>query len=111
MTQEQNINNYKSWPTHQCGDWYNDPTDSEEWRKCPKCRLRPKIWVFNNGEQTACGCGNNMYDHFYIKAEPILAVYRRCNGDISEYDSDELRKKWNTYCFNSKEQLYFGDKK
>lgn len=69
------------------------------WEDCPKCGLKPKVWVFDNGRLTACGCWNTMYDHLSIHAESIMSVYKRTNGkNMTEYDSDELRRNWNHWC-------------
>tara|TARA_R110002020_G_scaffold475890_1_gene713782 strand:+ start:41374 stop:41712 length:339 start_codon:yes stop_codon:yes gene_type:complete len=79
-----------------CIDAYEDVKG--DWSKCPSCNLKPKSWVFDNGKQTACGCWLNKYDHFSVKAESIMSVYHRNNGDLSEYNSDQLRLNWNEYC-------------
>jgi len=77
---------------------YEDPSDRlGEWLECPACKLTPKVWTFDNGRQTACGCWNNTYDHFTVKAESITSVYTRTSSSV-EYDSDALRKHWNEYC-------------
>ena len=34
------------------------------WLVCPNCNLKPLVWEFNNGRSTACGCGENEYNHF-----------------------------------------------
>jgi len=60
--------------------------------------LKPKIWQYNNGCETVCGCWNDRYDHFSVKAESIMSVHIRCNGNLSEYSSDQLRLSWNEYC-------------
>lgn len=84
--------------SYMCTDAYSGVPDEEEWLTCPYCNLKPKVWRFNNGRGTACGCGNSRYDHFSICAESIMSVHTRCNGNTSVYDPDELRKNWNDYC-------------
>lgn len=83
---------------HECTGAYSFPDDIENWLPCPHCHLKPKVWTFNNGRSTACGCGNSIYDHFSVYAESIMSVHIRCNGSTKEYDVNELRKNWNDYC-------------
>ena len=91
------INKYESHSFHGCLDFYKEPEG--EWNKCPKCGLKPKAWQFDNGRFTACGCWNSEYDHFSVRAESVMSVYKRTNGKkMNEYDSDGLRKNWNHYC-------------
>jgi hypothetical protein len=71
----------------------------EGWENCPCCGLQPKEWVFDNGRSTACGCWESRYDHFSIHAESIMSVHKRTEGkNMTEYDSDALRKNWNHWC-------------
>jgi hypothetical protein len=87
-----------------CIDAYLYPHEKEfddgpEWSECPYCKQKPKIWTFDNGRSTACGCGKSMYDHFSIHAESIMSVHKRTDGKgMTEYDSDGLRKNWNHWC-------------
>ena len=83
---------------YNCISAYIDPENINEWYKCPRCHLKPKVWEFDNGRSTACGCWENTYDHFSIKAKPIMDVYREDNGSLINYDSDELKNNWNEYC-------------
>lgn len=78
-----------------CIDSFETPEG--EWNCCPNCGLLPKVWEFDNGRSTACGCWNSMYDHFSIEAECIMSVYKHNNNAI-DYDSDGLRKNWNHWC-------------
>lgn len=79
---------------------YKYPENQEEWLHCPKCGFQPRVWEFDNGRSTHCGCSNNTYDHFSIKAKCFGDIIRENNGNASSYDSDELRKNWNNYCEN-----------
>lgn len=91
------------FPVHSgyfCIDAYKDVPEDEHWEKCPCCHLKPKVWEFDNGRSTACGCWKNMYDHFSVRAESIMSVLIRCDGDLREYNSDQLRVNWNKYCAN-----------
>ena len=79
-----------------CIDAYEVPKG--RWQDCPSCGLQPKVWVFNNGNSTACGCGTDQYNHFSIHSESILSVLKRCEGNTLEYNSDGLRNNWNHWC-------------
>lgn len=81
-----------------CIDAYEEKRTYRNWEKCPCCNLKPKIWTFDNGRSTACGCWNSKYDHFSVKAESIMSVYSRCDGNLTEFNSDQLRLNWNEYC-------------
>lgn len=81
-----------------CIDAYEPVSEHEYWEKCPCCGLQPKTWTFNNGRSTACGCWNSKYDHFSVKAESIMSVHIRCDGDLTEHVCDQLRTNWNEYC-------------
>ena len=70
-----------------------------EWSDCPCCGLKPKVWEFDNGRDTMCGCGNGTYDFFSVQAESVMSVYIRTNGkEMNQYRGDELRRNWNEYC-------------
>lgn len=79
---------------YMCIDSYELPPDSDNWLECPVCMLKPKTWIFNNGECTGCGCGENDYDHFSIHAESVMSFHEN-DGHTKYYDSDSLRKNWN----------------
>ena len=89
------------YPVHTdyfCIDAYEAVTEDEYWEKCPCCNLKPRVWRFDNGRQTACGCWESMYNHFSVRAESIMSCRVRCDGNLSEYISDQLRLNWNEYC-------------
>ena len=77
-----------------CIDAYKEVEKPDEWLPCPACGLVPREWIFDNGRQTACGCGKTRYDHFSIFAESIMSVHKRTKK-TAEYDIDELRNNWN----------------
>lgn len=83
---------------HHCIGAFKTPENLDEWSNCPCCNLKPKVWLYDNGMQTACGCFNSMYDHFAVHTESVMSVYRRCDGNLSEYNRDNLRLNWNEYC-------------
>ena len=99
-----NENSYPIRVSHVCTDSFVNPEDDclwdedDKWLECPRCELKPKVWTFDNGQQTACGCGIGKYDHFSVRAESIMSVHSRNHGNLSEYDNDALRKEWNKYC-------------
>ncbi len=78
---------------------YIHPKNIDEWRHCPKCGFQPRVWEFDNGRSTHCGCSNSTYDHFSITATPIGEFVSKTGGFVG-YDHDELRKNWNYYCEN-----------
>lgn len=89
------------YPPHSwinCISAYVEPDKDKEWHSCPKCGFRPKVWTFDNGRSTACGCWATTYDHFSVCAESIMSVHVRNNGIVEEYDTDGLRKNWNHWC-------------
>jgi hypothetical protein len=89
-------NNYTPHNWIYCIDAYVDPEG--EWMNCPKCNLRPKVWIFDNGRSTACGCWEDMYRHFSIHAESIMSIYKWDNGSLINHDLDGLRRNWNHWC-------------
>lgn len=94
-------NQYTPHNYHNCIDAYKNPEG--EWLKCPCCGLYPKVWEFDNGRSTACGCWEDQYRHFSIHAESINSVHKRTGGtNMLEYDSGALRKNWNTWCETGK---------
>jgi hypothetical protein len=92
---------YPAHNFHYCIDDYN-PTFGY-WIKCPNCGLRPRIWIYDNGRSTACGCWENKYDHFSIHAESIMSVVKRTSGSIAEYNQSDLMKNWNHWCKTGEE--------
>jgi len=78
-------------------DFYKPVED--EWLDCPCCGLKPKIWEYDNGRKTMCGCGNSTYDFFSVHAESVMSVHKRTNGKrMSQYNIEELKENWNEYC-------------
>jgi len=81
---------------YKCTDVYKIPENPKYWGECPHCRLRPLVWIFDNGESTACGCGEDDYNHFSIRSESIRSVISRTNTTIG-YDSFKLASNWNDW--------------
>lgn len=89
------LNNSTTYSRYICIDAYKTPENPEDYHLCPNCGLTPKVWIFDNGRSTACGCGESQYNHFSVRAESIMSCLKRNNGNLSNYDRDALRKNWN----------------
>lgn len=76
-------------------DAYKEVSNPDEWLNCPKCNLKPLVWMFDNGRSTACGCGASIYDHPSVYAESIMSHMKHNNGSCLTYDIHELQKNWN----------------
>jgi len=74
---------------------YQIPTNPQDWLECPKCGLIPLTWNFNNGSSTACGCGDNEYNHFSIWTESIMSHLKRNENSALNYNSNKLMINWN----------------
>jgi hypothetical protein len=94
-------------------DAYKLVDNAQKWELCPKCGLFPKIWEFNNGSCTACGCGDNQYTHPSIHAESIMSYVKRSHNGTSAlgYDNDALRKNWNHWCKTGEEIFVHAGKR
>lgn len=97
-----------------CIDKYIPVKNPSEWLSCPKCGLKPLVWEFDNGRYTACGCGENKYDHFSIRAESINSYLSRADRYNSSlynkwwYDDYkvELQDNWNAYCTTGDAEVF-----
>jgi len=78
-------------------DSYVKVNNPSAWLPCKNCGLIPLVWEFNNGRSTACGCGENEYNHHSIGAESIMSYVTRNGGSAVGYNSDELRMNWNQW--------------
>jgi hypothetical protein len=99
--------NHDAYEVHSyidCIDSYLTLENPSEWVECCRCGLKPRIWLFDNGHSTACGCWNNTYDSWSIRAESIASLIKR--GAALEWDPDDLRKNWNYY--NATGELLFA---
>lgn len=84
---------------------YVEANDPDEWLDCPTCKLKPLIWRFDNGDSTACGCGNSDYDHRSVHAESIMSYVKRNNGSALGYGHDDLRINWNHWVRTGEEKF------
>ncbi len=84
-----------SW--RNCTNAFKEPIDIDLWLPCPACNLKPKVWRFDNGQSTACGCWNDGYYRFSVVAESVGSLINRARG-FGRMDRDDLRMNWNDYC-------------
>lgn len=82
-------------------DDYVFPENLDEWRECPYCNAKPKIWIFDNGRFASCKCHNSKYDSRTIQAESLNAYYSR-TGSLKDFNNNELRDNWNKFCEENK---------
>ena len=82
-----------------CTESYKVVDNPQKWELCDICELIPKIWQYDNGRRTACGCGVDIYSHFSISAESVMSVIKRSENGTSvvEYDVNSLRDNWNNW--------------
>jgi len=95
MTEQRDIKISIIEGRYKCISAYKIPNKPEEWLPCPNCDLKPLTWEFNNGSSTACGCGENEYNHFSIWTESIMSYVGRNGGSVLNYKSNGLRDNWN----------------
>jgi hypothetical protein len=103
LAKRKEINYQNKWQDfrkkyYKCIPAYIKVKNPNQWSPCTKCCLIPLVWEFNNGRSTACGCGENEYQHFSIWSESIMSYVKRNGGSALDYDSDKLRKNWNHWC-------------
>jgi hypothetical protein len=72
-------------------DWF---TSDQDWMKCSRCNVKPRVWIFDNGRFAKCLCA-----HKYGKAQAEAISINEGTRNNS-YDHDELRKNWNHYVLN-----------
>lgn len=94
---------------YKCIDSYVKVDKPHIWSPCKNCGLIPLIQVYDNCRCTGCGCGEDKYNHFTIRAESINSYSNRNGGSLSGYNSDELRMNWNLWVRNG--QNWFEEMK
>ena len=79
----------------------------EEYNNCPRCGLKPRLWVFDNGKSAGCGC-QPKYSGQYPEAIDINSYYRKF-GTLKGYDinKEDLLKSWNYYTERVSDMLEF----
>lgn len=65
-----------------------------EWLACPTCGVRPRVWLFDNGEFAKCCCGDRYSEG--LRVDGALETYRK-TGKHDVHDFDGLRKAWNAH--------------
>ncbi len=97
----QEIKYLKEWKEfrkkYKCTSAYKKVDKPHNWLPCKNCGLIPLIWQFNNGSSTACGCGENDYNHFSIQSESVMSYVTRNSGSAKGYISSELEMNWNQW--------------
>ena len=84
------------------GNWYKTLEDSpyignvEDWLECPKCKTKPRVWIFDNGEFADCECSDT-YDASPAKGISIWEYHKEHNGDISNFNHLPLMESWNNH--------------
>lgn len=93
---------------YKCGDSYSEVQNHKLWKECPKCKLKPLIWIFDNGSYTSCGCGKNQYEHLTIQSESVNSKLKRA-GSLQGNTESELMENWNHWC-DTGEDLFNKEK-
>lgn len=75
---------------------YKRVKSPHHWLKCKNCGLIPLVNEYDNCRSTACGCGEDDYNHLSIRAESIMSFYKRHNS-VNCFNTDELRMNWNQW--------------
>lgn len=78
------IDDYKPIPYH------------KGWKKCPKCKEIPRLWIFDNGKFAKCRC-RHRFEGAPVRSESILSFVKRNKGSLHGYDNNILRIKWNVW--------------
>lgn len=80
-------------------DFYVEPEDGP-WTPCPVCELPPRVWRFDNGQFTVCGCRSDWSDYAcrHISAPSIMTYARQNNGNMTNWDRNSLRYSWDAWC-------------
>jgi len=88
---------YQAHCFYNCIDAYKET--ETPWTKCPCCGLHPRVWIFDNGRSTSCGCWQDTYNIFSVYAESVMSVHERTDGkNMLLYDPDGLRNNWEHWC-------------
>lgn len=82
----------------------------KEYKTCPRCGLKPKLWIFDDGKMAGCGCHHR---YFGDCPEAIdINSYYKTHGNLTGYDIDQrdLLRSWNYYTERMKDLLEFKQK-
>ena len=94
-------------------DSYKKVDNPQGWKLCPDCQMIPKIWEFNNGRSTGCGCGESRYTHLSIHAESVMSVISNSDTGKSaiDYDIYALQNNWNHWTVTGEEKFLHGSQR
>src|SRR3954465_1767748 len=76
----------------------------EEWHACPVCEEKPRLWIFDNGAYAKCKC-QDTYDDHAARGKTIWEYHREHNGDMTNWNHNDLRDNWNKYVQQIKDQI------
>ena len=85
-------------------DAYKPPKDEQNWKACPKCQRKPRVWEFDNGSYARCQC-KEKYTGADVSVQSICDYGRQNNWNFTNYDIDGLRKAWNSHVEKSENNL------
>lgn len=66
--------------------------NAHDWKECLICELKPRVYIFNNGTQAACGCYKDYCP--IVRTESINSRRRRI-GSSESYRLNDLKIVWN----------------
>ena len=66
----------------------------DDFHTCPDCLTKPRLWIFDNGEQAKCNC-NDTYDAASAYGICIWDYHKLHNGDMSGWNHNDLMNNWN----------------
>lgn len=83
------------------GNFYKELTEHylnvSEWKECPKCNCKPRVWIFDNGEFAKCRCCG-LYDSAPAKGQTIWEYHKEHSGNMTNWSHNDLRDDWNKHC-------------
>lgn len=74
----------------------------EEWNECPRCNEKPRVWIFDNGAFAKCKC-QDTYEESAAEGISIWQYHKAHNGDMTDWNHNDLRDNWNKYVEQQKE--------
>lgn len=76
----------------------------EEWELCPNCEEKPRLWIYDNGEFAKCKC-QDTYEKAAAEGMSIWQFHNLHNGDMTNWNHNDLRDHWNLYVLKMKEEF------
>lgn len=74
-------------------DAYKPVENEAKWLACPKCKVKPRAWEFDNGRYAKCHCSDK-YGAPQAEAMAIHEHYRK-RKTLGGYERSRLRRNWN----------------